>query len=533
MQNMHKDSHHSIFQSAKRFFGGTVLSRISGLLRDVAMAFAFGTQETVAAFLVAFRFAHLLRRLFGEGALQTAFIPHFETLRKESHEHANRFFCNLAAVLTIGLTGLIVLVMLILGTLLLFMDMSAGNQEIMALTFLLMPSLLFICLFGLNASLLQCEKSYFIPGVAPVAFNLVWIIGVFCIWNLPSASAMSWLSGWVIFACVCQWLMTIPQILSALRSSGITNPFKNIDFFSIDVRRIYKPLLLGIVGVSATQINSALDAVFARYASLEGPAMLWYALRIQQLPLALFGVAIAGALLPPLSRAIKAQDYSTFYSFLEFTIRRCVALMLPITLAILVLGDSCINLIYGRGDFTSESIAGTTQCLWGYGIGLVPMTLVLILAPSFYAQGKPKIPAVVSVIAMTLNAVLNAWMIMGLGMGPASVAIATSVSALVNFGLLAFVFPNFKTVASHDFWNSINKIACSSLLAAVAVVGIDYVFFGGSSAFTIFKNELPMLPKQFLDQLVKLGLQSFVFVGVLAICAFSFRVKDMNFLKIA
>src|SRR6476469_3522512 len=108
------DSTHSIMRSAKRFFSGTMLSRATGLFRDISMAYAFGTQEAVAAFLVAFRFAHLLRRLFGEGALQSAFIPQFEDLRLKQPERANAFFCDLTGVLTVGLSALILLCMAVL-----------------------------------------------------------------------------------------------------------------------------------------------------------------------------------------------------------------------------------------------------------------------------------------------------------------------------------------------------------------------------------------------------------------------------------
>ena len=127
---------------------------------------------------------------------------------------------------------------------------------------------------------------------------------------------------------------------------------------------------------------------------------------------------------------------SKYCYFLEFALSRTIALMLPITLAFLILGDSCINLIYGHGDFTNQSIIGTTQCLWAYGLGLIPMTLVLILAPAFYAQNNYYIPSSASVISMVVNVVLNAVLVAGFGLGAASVAIATSVSAWINFFIL-------------------------------------------------------------------------------------------------
>lgn len=466
-----QDSTHSILHSAKRFFTGTAFSRLSGLIRDIAMAFAFGTQDTVAAFLVAFRFSHLLRRLLGEGALQTAFIPQFETLKKESPLRAAYFFRNIYAGLTFLLAGIVLISMIALGMCLQWADLSPGNQTILRLTLLLTPGLFFICLFGLNASLLQCEKNYFTPSFAPVAFNLIWTIGVFCTWHFPIGTAMNVLSLFVILACACQWLMTLPKTLRILNAYGLNNLWKNTSPFSQDVMRMAKPLLLGIIGVAASQINNALDSVFARYADGEGPAFLWYAIRMQQLPLALFGIALSGALLPPLARALKNNELSNYKYFLQFALQRGTTLMIPLTCGIFVLGSASVSFIYGRGDFNAASVLGTTYCLWGYGIGLIPMTLILILAPAFYAQDDYRTPAKGSLYAMLLNTGLNGWFVMGLGWGATSVAIATSIAAWYNCGMLFFALKKKNgPFISGSFWTNVKKVGLASIVASCAVM---------------------------------------------------------------
>jgi putative peptidoglycan lipid II flippase len=506
-----KDSTHSIIRSAKRFFGGTMLSRISGMLRDVSMAYAFGTSEAIAAFMVAFRLSHLLRRLLGEGALQTAFIPHFETLRNESPARAQQFFKDLVYTLSSGLIFIIIATMCVLSLCLWGLDLSPGNYEIVSLTNLMMPSLLFICLFGLNASLLQCEKSYFTPGVAPVTFNVVWIIGVCSLWSLPPSTAVQWLAGWVTLACFCQWLITIPRVRQV--SSLCKNQKSRI--WSQDVKLLGKPLLLGIVGVAAAQINNALDAIFARFAEAEGPAFLWYALRIQQLPLALFGIAISSALLPPLTRALKSNQFETYHHFLEFALKRCTALMLPISLAILVLGSSCINLIYGHGDFSSDSVVGTTWCLWGYGIGLLPMTLVLILAPAFYARNDYKTPTLASSLAMGLNIVLNTIMIMVLEFGAAGIALATSLSALFNCVFLGWGLRNdLQAIGSKALFSSVSKICFASGIACLAVIGIDSVLFQGYDLLIWFGKPV-QFSRDLGSQLWQCGIEGLVFLTAL------------------
>jgi putative peptidoglycan lipid II flippase len=194
-------------------------------------------------------------------------------------------------------------------------------------------------------------------------------------------------------------------------------------------------LSLGVLGVAATQINTAIDAVFARYACLEGPAYLNYAIHLQQLPLALFGVGVASVLLPSLSRAFQAGDQNL--QLVEFVIGKAMLALIPCTAAIFVLGGASVNLIYGRGHFDLEALLQTTKCLWGYGIGLIPMALTLLLAPIFYARKDYKTPTVCSLIALGVNFVLNAIFVYWAQLGPASLACSTSIAAGVNAWLLS------------------------------------------------------------------------------------------------
>lgn len=469
---MLQDSTKTLFQSASRFLSGTLLSRFSGLGRDIAMAAAFGTGESIAAFLVAFRLAHLLRRLLGEGALQTAFTPQFEKLRHDCVETASHFFKSLNLLLTGLLLLLITLIMSGIGFSLWFFDFSASNVELLKLTFWMTPSLLFICLYGLNAALLQCEKQFFLSGIAPVAFNLVWIVGVFTLWGLPAHEAMPRLAGWIIVACAAQWAVTLPKTFAILKDHSRHIFQLKGPLFTPQIKTLIKSMALALIGLSASQINNALDALFARYADLEGPAYLWYAIRIQQLPLGLFGVALAGALLPPLSRAIRNKDQAGFLHFMNYALEKTLLFTIPVTAAIFFAGYVSVELLYGRGEFGPESIVGTTYCLWAYGIGLIPMTLILILSPAFYAREDYKTPVAASVASMILNVVLNTLLIAGFGLGAVSVALATSLSAWLNMGWLAWVLKReLGSYTSSGFFGNVAKIT------AVSLLGMAVVFF--------------------------------------------------------
>lgn len=433
-----QDSTRSISVSAKRFFSGTMLSRITGLTREVAMAAVFGTHPVVAAFWMAFRFAHLLRRLFGEGALHVAFVPHFESLRKQDSGLGARFFYDLSMGVALVLLFLTLLAEGILGGVLLFGHASVGNSQIIRLTMVMLPALVFISLFALNSSLLNCESTFFLPSAAPTVLNLVWIAAIFLVWRLPMERAIEYLAMVIVLAFALQWVVTLPKVLRYL-SKELGEKWKRQGFSGREIFRILRPFALGMIGVAAIQINSALDTIFARAADPQGPAYLWYAIRIQQLPLALFGVGLTGALLPPISRAVQRGEIAQSLHFLNFAVKQTVALMLPMTAAIFVLGFSGINLVYGHGEFSQEATLATTLCLWAYGAALLPQTLVLIFAAAFYAHKDYRIPTTLSIVSVALNLALNALFVFFFHLGAISIALATTLSACLN-GLLLAVF---------------------------------------------------------------------------------------------
>lgn len=420
-----KDSLSTIFRSAGHFLTGTAISRLTGLLRDISLAFAFGATPEVAALLVAFRLSHLARRLLGEGAMQQAFIPLFEELRKEDESRALSFFKTLAWSLSV------LLVILIIGSSLClwFLDqfVSTDNHEIVILTLLMLPSLLFICLFGLNASLLQCERRFFAPAIAPVAFNLVWVMGAYLFKDYSQAVAMRWMTLAVNLACVGQWLATLPFIWSKIRGVPLLPKL-----FPEELKGLIRRMGLGVVGVAAVQVNNAIDPLFARFADLSGPAWLWYAIRIEQFPLAVFAIALSSALLPPLSRAIQRKDPEQFQLFLQHALKKSAGLMIPLSLLFMAVSLQLVKLIYGYGEFDPESIMKTAECLKAYTLGLVPSTFILIFASAFYSQDNYKTPAIGSMMTMGCNLVTNGLFIFVFGLGTVSVALSTSISAFVN-----------------------------------------------------------------------------------------------------
>lgn len=512
---MTKDSTQTIFKSAAKFFSGTLLSRISGLLRDICLAFAFGTQGTLATFLIAFRFSHLARRLFGEGSLQSAFIPHFEEERLKGQKNALLFFKDTAYLLSLALVAFISIATI--GLSLSFSYFKPENQELLFYTLIMLPSLFFICLYGLNTALLECEKSYFTPSIAPVAFNLTWILASLIIGKLFLPNAMFWLSIAVIVGSFAQWAITVPKVLSLLKRENIPLSFS----LSSNIRPLIKPFLLANLGVAASQINNALDPLFARFASSEGPAWLWYAIRVQQLPLSLFAIALSGALLPPLSRAIRAQNRQVFGNFLHFSCTQILTLMVPFTAALFCLGPSIINLLFGRGEFQNESITWTTHCLWGYAAGLSPMALTLLIAPAFYSLSNYSTPSKASIFSMILNVFLNTLFIFVFKFNAQSVAWSTSLASLFNAGMLLFALS--REGFSLPLLKPLAKITFCSGLAALSTL-----LFDNGEIFTLLKGQIPLFSNSLMPQLAQFTTKSLCFTAVLFSCAYLLNVKEMT-----
>jgi putative peptidoglycan lipid II flippase len=505
-----------------------MVSRITGMLRDIVLAFSFGTHEALAALFVAFRLTLVTRRLFGEGALQSAFIPVFEEVRKESYERGSRFFRDLS-LLWIGLLSFItILGMIGLWGCLTYGEFEEGTKEIMMLMIMMMPSLIPTCLFGLNISFLQCEKHFFSAGIAPSYFNLVVIIAALILRGKDTASVMPWITFAIVLGCTAQWFASFVPALKLCRDGLKGKILSQIHLFSSDVKRLWLPLALGIVGVGASQINNAIDAIFARVADPEGPAQLWFAIRFQQLPLALFGIALSSAILPPLSRAIQANDREKYAKFLEFGIRQVIAFLLPCTGVLLVIGMAIINCIFGHGGFQSHSVATTTSCLHGYALALVPMGLIIVLGPAFYAQKNYRIPIQGACLSLVSNLVLNSFLVFGLGWKAMSVSIATSISSWLNAAYLYWELKNsFGPLMSNDGVKSCGKSLCATLITSATVwTGIALwtfppVFFGA------WMDSSSLIPKDIISQTWHLSLPLAAFsIGFLG-CAWMLGANDV------
>lgn len=511
-----------IEKSARIFFSGTILSRITGLIRDVVTAYAFGSHAAVAALMIAFRFSSLLRRLFGEGALHAAFVPAYEKIRIRSEVEATHFFVDLSTLLAIFLIGIIIVVECSLGCILSFCLLKPDTYQVVLLTLILMPTIFFICQAAFCSSLLQCHNYFFMPSVSPTVFNLFWILGVYFLKTQPIDEAVYNLSLWLLVGVVIQLLVLVPQSYDCLKKHFEEYLFFNKAKLKSSFRNVAKPLGLGLIGVSTTQINSALDSIFARVACLEGPAYLWYAIRIEQVPLALFGVAMAGAILPPLSRAF-SRGRQEFVELVDYSLSRATGLLAPCSIALIFVGAAIVNLFYGRGEFSLFAAYETTYCLWGYAFGLLPQGFILILGPAFYVQNSYYRTTQASFIALLLNAFLNFIFAFILHIPSWGIAVATSISSWFQAFYLFYYLTKETSFGSYrelkrSFFSVLGIASISALLAYVLTVT-----FNPLSAY----RTILVFPRSFQSQITLFLIQTGVFLVFLLSFAKIFKNKEL------
>jgi putative peptidoglycan lipid II flippase len=507
------DAPKTVGRSAVNFFVGTALSRSFGFLREIALSAWFGATPLLAAFFVAYRFSQLLRRLFGESSLLSSFSPHFEELRISDPEKAASFFRDLFASLSVLLGVLILILEAGLFSWWKWGGAYPDTQEILMLTMIMLPGVFFVCLYALFAALLQSNRKYFLPSAAPLFFNVVFLLVLWSVKDWAPQEATVVLAVGVVFAFLIQWLVV---------ASGTTTFLKKIDWRAVQLwgpllRKMVSAMGLTIIGIGSTQVNSFIDTLFARSADLAGPAYLYYAIRLYQLPLALFGIALSSALLPPLARALQLSDRNHFVALLQYALRKCLFFMIPITCALFVFGESLVNVVYGHGAFDSLATLETTYCLWGYGIGLIPSALILLFAPAFYAQKDFKTPLKASLISIAINMGLNALFIYGFMWGPSSVAVATSIASIVNaiYLVKALSAKAGQIINGETSW-MIKKVTICSVFAGFVTTLVGYFLVGGGAAYFLMSGAL--LPRDLVTQVTHLAL----YAGVFALFFFSY-----------
>ncbi len=418
--------------------GMTLISRVTGLIRDMMFASLIGAGFSVAAdaFYVAFRIPNFLRRIFGEGAFSQAFVPVFAEYKTRTTADETRVFLDhmagsLASILflitLIGIIAAPILVLVLAPGFLAEPGKYGLAVQMLRITF---PYLLFISLVAMAAGILNTHGRFGAAAFTPVLLNLS-LIGA-AVWLAPRMQQPAVALAWGVFiAGVVQLVFQIPFLR---RIRMLPRPRLALRERHDGVKRVFKLMLPAIFGVSVAQLNMLVNTLLASFLVTGSISWLFYSDRLMEFPLGVFGIALATVILPSLSRSHTNASQDEFSHLLDWALRWVFVIGVPASLALVVLAGPMLATLFHFGAFGARDVVKSAEALMAFSLGLVGFMLVKVLAPGFYARHDTKTPVRVGVIAMLGNILLSLALVVPLA--HVGLALAISVSAFINAGLL-------------------------------------------------------------------------------------------------
>ena len=434
----------SLLRTVGSISSATSVSRLLGLVRVQVQSYYFGAGPLTDAFVAAFRIPNLLRDLFAEGAMSSAFVPTFTAERERRGADAAWKLANrLITALILILGGVTVGIFLGAPWILRVYVTGFGPQKMdlaVSMTRILSPFLLFVALAAVAMGVLNTCGRFFLPALAPASFNVAAILGVIVLVPLlprfGAEPALALAIG-AIAGGALQFLVQLP----ALRREGFRFRLE-LALRDPALRRVGWLMLPATFGLAATQINILVDTMLASRFG-DGPmTYLEIAFRLMQLPIGVFGVAIATANLTRVSRDAAHGDHAAMRGNLAASLRVASVLALPATFGLIALREPIVRMLFEHGRFTADDTTRTAGAVLCYSLGLFAYAVNKIQVPTFYALGDTRTPVLGSVTSVSVKIAANFLFIAlfrRLGLDPfLGLAVATSLAAWVNFGWLSF-----------------------------------------------------------------------------------------------
>jgi putative peptidoglycan lipid II flippase len=494
----------------------TVASRVLGYIRDAAIAFVFGAGLYADAFFMAFRIANLLRRLVGEGALTSSFIPIFTEERKKRTEEGTRMLVSsvftlfaliLAAVAVLGMIFSREIVIVMAPG---FLTDPEKFRTTVDLTRLMFPYMVFIGLMAIAMGVLNSYRHFTAPALSPVFFNLAIIASIFAVTPFLATPVYALAIG-VLIGGFLQLALQVPY----LKKYGMV-PKTRISFADPAIKKIF--LLMGpaAFGVGVYQLNIFVTLWFSSQLPEGAVSYLYYAGRLMELPLGVFGVAVSTAALPSLAEHAAAKDWDGFRDSISFALRIVNFVTIPAMVGLFVLSYPIIDVLFRRGEFGAEATAGTAVALYYYTIGLVPVAVSRILTSVFYSLKDTVTPVWIAFATFIFNVIFCFLLIGPLGHG--GLALATSLSSIIGVIVLLVVLRvRFGRFGGRLILSSSLK----STVASVVMGAIIYILISESGF-----SSLGTAPRTAL-----IGVSLAVGVAAYIALAVLFKVPEVAFLK--
>ena len=460
----------------------TLVSRLLGLVREMVIAAKFGASASTDALFVAFRIPNLLRRLFAEGAFAQAFVPILaEYRRTEGDERAKLLIAHVASLLS-----LLLLIISILGVLFApylvyliatgFNDSSGQAELTVSLMQLTFPYLLFISLTSLFASVLNTWGRFAVPAFTPALLNISFILSA--LYLTPYFDPPIMALGLAIFlGGIAQLAFQIPFLLRLKLWPKLK--WKPND---PGVLQILKKMAPAVIGVSAAQISLVINTNIASRMQTGSVSWLTFADRLMELPVGLLGVAMGTVILPALSVSVADKKAEEYQATLQWGLILMLVISIPSVAGLIALSKPILITLFMRDQFSIEDVSMTQVAFWGYGVGLVPIVMIKLFAPVFYANKDTQTPVRIAIKAVIVTQLLNVifWMLMPNHIKHAGLALAISGGAWLNAIMLVvelrrkglFVLTNKWVLVCRD---CVISTAIMTLIVSFVAIKIDWL----------------------------------------------------------
>ncbi|MCK8786701.1 murein biosynthesis integral membrane protein MurJ [Roseomonas sp. NAR14] len=457
--------------------GWTMASRVLGLAREMLIAAVLGAGPVADAFFVALKLPNLFRRLFGEGAFNAAFVPAFAgTLAVEGPKVAHTLAERMAAIMTLWLSGLVAIGMVFMPQIMVvlapgFSADPAKFQLAVELTRITFPYLVLICLTALVSGVLNGLGKFGAAAAAPVFFNILSMASLFLL--SPYVATPGHALAWGVTA---SGVVQLAIVLWAVRRAGMPLRLVHVPRFPPEVRQVLKRMVPGLIGAGVTQLNLTIDIVISSLLPAGAVSYLYFADRVGQLPLGVIGAAVGTALLPLLSRQVRAGEALAAHRSVNRAMEISLALTLPAAGAQLVAAAPIIEALYMRGAFGPEAAAATAAALAAYALGLPAYVLVKVLLTGFFARGDTATPVKVGLLAVGLNLALN--LVLTTWLAHVGVALATALSAWFNMLALAVLLARRgQLTLDRRLRRAVPRLLLATLAMAGALLALEQVLF--------------------------------------------------------
>jgi len=428
------DEKKRVTKAAGKMSIATLISRILGFVRDMIFALYFGATGVSDTFFAAFRIPNLLRELFAEGSMSSAFIPVLTEYReKYGEEEANRLvrivFTFISIVVSvICLLGIIFSPVIVTVIAPGFLSSPEKFSLTVLLTRIMFPFLLFISLAALIMGALNTKKVFFIPALAPALLNIVLILSIVFFESRTKQPIMAAAIGVMIGGFV-QFAFQLPVFLKKGYKLGFDTAFRHPG-----LKKIAILLIPATLALSVNQVNIVVSNILASYLPPGSITYLFYSMRLIQFPVGIFGVAMGMAVLPTLSEHAARGEFDKLRDDFSFALRLLFFITIPSMAGLIFLRDPIVNMLFQRGKWDYAATIGTSQALLFYSLGIWAIVGVRVVAASFYSMQDTKTPVKIAIIAMTVNVGLS--LLLMKPMKHSGLALANAIASSVNFTLL-------------------------------------------------------------------------------------------------